>query len=1316
MRLFRLLPLVALVACKPTPSLPERLVLTASDVRLDWGEEQVVSAHAFIGTKAQNVDGLTWESADETIATVVSAADGSATLEGVGAGSTRITARLREATAELTVTVAARVLVLQRIAVTGEMSSVPRGLMLQLTATGHYDDGSTRDLTSTCAWASADSTKATVNHLGLVTGVDVGAVDLRALKSGVTGTLGITVTAATLSAIDVRPASTSLALGTTQLFTATGRFSDASSRSLTAMATWASSDDTIVSVDGTGRGVALKLGMAEVRASFMGVSGTAQVTVTDATLRALEATPSAFNLPLGSSRAVTLQGRYSDGTFQDLTSMAAWRSGTPGVASVDDAGVVTAVGQGLSVITASVGAISTTSSVTCTAPQLQTIRVAPQAPSVPLGLTQTLTATGVYTDATTRDLTQAVTWSSSDAGVAVISNLAGENGLVNTVSEGVVVVTASNGTLSGSTTLTVAPPLLLSLQIDPAQVNLPAGLSRQLTATGSFSDTSTRDLTSQVTWSSQFSGVATVSNDAGVEGLVTAIAVGSTSVDATLGLVTASRVVVVSAPVLQRIDVTAAVSSVAKGRTLQLQAMGTYTDGTQQNLTSTATWTSSSGTTLSVSAAGLASALQVGAATATATFGSVSGALPLTVTAAEVDALTLSPSAPSVALGLGVQLTVQATYSDGTVAPLSTGLTWSVADPLIASVANGAVSTLAEGQTVVTATIGSVQGSVTVQVLPPVLTAIALTPSAAFALDKTQTQTVTAEGTLSNGQRLDVTSTATWTSSAPGVATVSSTGLVTAVSPGAATISATQASVSGSVGMTVNRPALASLAVTPVNAHVNRGRTLSFVATATYVDMSTEVVTSLATWTSSDTSVATIASTGVATGVTVGSTTLTASWNGQSDSTGLTVDPVPLVSIAVTGPGTVAAGTAVPLVATGLYDDATTADVTALVTWASASPTTVAFSNLTGVFGVAQGLSSGNTTVTATLGAIVSPAFPVSVLATNPPYAGRCAPGLVISQVYGGGGNSGATLRNDFVELHNPTGAPISLSGLSLQYTSATGTSWGSNLLVLDATKSVPAGGYFLVMLASGGAAGTVFSGDQTGTIQMSGTAGKVLLASVTTGLSGTCPTANVLDLIGYGTTADCFEGTRAPAPSNTSAIVRGVSGCRDANQSGSDFSATASGSITPRSLASGGVLCSCSANGLGTSPELNACQLLSPSSLTVNAAQVSAPVSASVTQPGVTELSGFDPSLRVQVGFGPVSVSPATGAGWQWWPTTATSAGMTADAYDGVFVAPASGSWAFTSRASLDGVNWTSCDLNGAGSGGGLALELGQLGALTVP
>lgn len=162
---------------------------------------------------------------------------------------------------------------------------------------------------------------------------------------------------------------------------------------------------------------------------------------------------------------------------------------------------------------------------------------------------------------------------------------------------------------------------------------------------------------------------------------------------------------------------------------------------------------------------------------------------------------------------------------------------------------------------------------------------------------------------------------------------------------------------------------------------------------------------------------------------------------------------------------------------------------------------------------------------------------------------------IVISQVYGGGGNSGATFQNDFVELYNPTAATVGLTGWSLQYSSATGTSW-SNIQPISGI--IGAGQYYLVKLASGGATGAALPvANIDGDINLSGTAGKIALVNSSDPLLGQCPltSPNLVDFVGYGTTANCSEGaTPAPAPSNTTADIRKSGGAQDTNENGNDF------------------------------------------------------------------------------------------------------------------------------------------------------------------
>lgn len=160
---------------------------------------------------------------------------------------------------------------------------------------------------------------------------------------------------------------------------------------------------------------------------------------------------------------------------------------------------------------------------------------------------------------------------------------------------------------------------------------------------------------------------------------------------------------------------------------------------------------------------------------------------------------------------------------------------------------------------------------------------------------------------------------------------------------------------------------------------------------------------------------------------------------------------------------------------------------------------------------------------------------------------------VVISQIYGGGGNSGATYTHDFIELYNSSANSIDLTGWSVQYASATGTSWQVTAL----SGSIAPGGYYLIQQAVGSGGTTPLpTPDAIGTIAMAAAAGKVALVNNTTALSGSCPTGSqIIDFVGFGATANCFEGSgSAPAPSNTTAIFRKDGGNQDTNNNNDDF------------------------------------------------------------------------------------------------------------------------------------------------------------------
>src|SRR5208337_648165 len=211
----------------------------------------------------------------------------------------------------------------------------------------------------------------------------------------------------------------------------------------------------------------------------------------------------------------------------------------------------------------------------------------------------------------------------------------------------------------------------------------------------------------------------------------------------------------------------------------------------------------------------------------------------------------------------------------------------------------GLATAVAVGSTTIQAASGSINGSTGLTVTAPVLVSIAVTPvNPSIAAGKQQQ--FTAAGTYSDGSHQDLTSSATWTSSAPAVATISGSGLATAVAVGSTTIQAASGSINGSTGLTVTAPVLVSIAVTPVNPSIAAGKQQQFTAAGTYSDGSHQDLTSSATWTSSAPAVATISGSGLATAVAVGSTTIQAASGSINGSTGLTVTAPVLVSIAVT--------------------------------------------------------------------------------------------------------------------------------------------------------------------------------------------------------------------------------------------------------------------------------------------------------------------------------------------------------------------------------------------------------------------------------
>jgi hypothetical protein len=338
---------------------------------------------------------------------------------------------------------------------------------------------------------------------------------------------------------------------------------------------------------------------------------------------------------------------------------------------------------------------------------LTSIAITPSAPSIGTGAQQTFTAAGTFSDGSTQTLAS-VLWSSSAATTAPISGDATNPGVAVGTTQGTTTITASAAGVSGSATLTVTAPTLVSITLSPQDATIPAGATQQFTATGVYSDGSTQDLTSTTTWSSPPSVVIAINNT----GIAAGLFQGTATIQASSGSVNASTTVTVAAPAIVSIAVSPSTAMLAQGSSQQYQAIGTYSDGSTQNVTTLLSWSSGTPTVAAVGNTGLAVGVSQGTATLTGAYENISASSTLTVTAPTLVSITVAPNSASLSTGNSQQLIATGTYTDGSTQNLTASSTWVSSNSSVVSITSAGLATaVATGNVTVTATSGSVSGT-----------------------------------------------------------------------------------------------------------------------------------------------------------------------------------------------------------------------------------------------------------------------------------------------------------------------------------------------------------------------------------------------------------------------------------------------------------------------------------------------------------------------------------------------------------------------------------------------------------------------------
>jgi len=596
--------------------------------------------------------------------------------------------------------------------------------------------------------------------------------------------------------------------------------------------------------------------------------------------------PSAPNVIIGTTQTLTATVQDQNGTTV-TDRIVNWSSSANNIATVSQAGVVTAVALGTATITATSEGKSGTSTVTVVPVPVGSVVVSPSTNPLHVGQTVQLQTTVKDQNGTTVT-NRVVTWGSSDNTIATVN----ATGKVTAVGAGTATITATSEGKSGTATVTVTLVPVGSVAVSPSAPNVVIGTTQTLTAT--VKDQNGTTVTDRaVSWSSSATGVATVSSS----GVVTGVALGTATITATSEGKSGTAVVTVTPVPVGTITLNPPSASIAARGTATFTATVKDANGTVVT-DRPLTWASDNILVATVTQSGVVTGLIPGTANISASAEGKSGTAVVTVGLLPVASVSVTPSPTSVTVGGTQQLT--ATTKDALGGTLTGRIvTWSSGTPGVATVSSsGLVTGVTAGTAVITATSEGQSGTSTVTVNPavaaPVATVTLAPPTATIAPNATTTFTPTLKDASNNTL---TGRTITWQSSNTAVATVSSTGVVTGLTEGTSTITATSEGKSGTAAVTVQGGPVSTVTVTPSSAGVFVGGTQQL--TVTLKDAAGNVLNRAVTWSSNKTQFATVSSTGLVTGVGAGNAVITATSEGKNDTSNITVTVTGVMTMCV---------------------------------------------------------------------------------------------------------------------------------------------------------------------------------------------------------------------------------------------------------------------------------------------------------------------------------------------------------------------------------------------------------------------------------
>ncbi|PKH54905.1 hypothetical protein CXF83_07945 [Shewanella sp. Choline-02u-19] len=954
------------------------------------GDTQTYQALATLtdGSETDITELVSWSVEDTAIA-VIDQDDSLVVATGLANGVTIIAATYRGLNDTAALSVGA-----VTFGISPSQASILTGMVQPYQAFAILPNGVQLNITERVNWTSDSPSIATMSVDGanvVATGLTHGLAVISAEYNGASIVAQLTVINSVPETLVITPASLVMSVGAATQYSAYLTTVNNEVIDVTSWATWLVSDTDIASIDASAWLTAVAIGDTQVQATIVhdGVtlSDSAALTVNQATLSNLVISPNNGKFPVGKMGVYHAEAYFSDGNVINVTREVSWSIADSKIGSIVGSGVFggdsIALTPGKTTVSATFLSVTASTNVEVTAAEIRAISLSPHDEKTPVGTVINYQAYAFYSDGSKRNITELSAWSSSDPSIAAVGFRGGKSGQANAFNVGVTDISVTYQDITQSTSLTVSDAVVTKLQISPLSPEVPVGIEGQFRAIAYYSDHTTSDVTDTAYWVVDDYSVVTVVPTGELGGYAEALAQGSALLTASFDGQSVTTRVTVTAAVLESLSLSPPQVSVPAGTTQQYQVFGVFTDGTNHDLTTFASYQSSEPHVASIDSSALASAhiKSENLVTITASYIGMQATASLSVSDGVLEFITVIPAKQNISVGHKGQLQAFAFYTDGLSNDVSQQAAWSVENGDIASVDNtnenaGVVLGISEGVDTVTASFkGEIATNITT-VTAAVLESVSITPvSKTVAAGLTQQYRLFA--LFSDRTSREVTNISDWLSGDPVAATIDPQGLATTYQEWQTVITGTYQGLSASASLTITDATPSRLQVTPVNPSKPLGTVSQFVATVYYTDGYAANVTQSATWTSSNTDIVQITASGASGGTAsadkVGVSEITATIDGLSAKTNARVTAAVLSNIYINPViSSTDIGDRINYQAICKFSDGSFHNLPSNGLWQS-SNIDVATIQVTGVTNaLATAIGEGTTIITARVGDIVS--------------------------------------------------------------------------------------------------------------------------------------------------------------------------------------------------------------------------------------------------------------------------------------------------------------------------------------------------------